>query len=160
MRRPEVAAAVTALVGTWEGQGNGDYPTIEPFRYREVTRIGEHPDHPALHYEQRTWKLTSDGEEVSHWETGLLRISSDGSATLHNAQGGRTETMRGTWFKDGQGWVVELVGTGYSGDERVVASHRSVRFDGADLSYEMRMETINNPELTLHLKARLAKVRS
>ncbi len=156
-RHPEVAAAVAALVGTWEGHGNGDYPTIEPFRYREVTRFRERPDHPALHYEQRTWKITADGEEVSHWETGLVRLSSQGTATLLNAQGGRTESLAGTWTRDERGWTIELAATGYSGDERVVASTRSLRFDGTNLGYEMWMETTANPELALHLKATLAK---
>lgn len=87
----------------------------------------------------------------------MLRISSDGTATLHNAQGGRTETMLGTWFNDGQGWVLELAAVSYSGDERVTASTRSIRFDTAELGYEMQMKTTAHPELALHLKARLAK---
>src|SRR5262249_53330874 len=46
-------AVLSPLLGIWAGQGAGDYPTIEPFRYSEeggFTHVGK----PFLSYSQRT----------------------------------------------------------------------------------------------------------
>lgn len=154
-RHPEVEAVVSELIGVWTGEGEGLYPTIDPFRYRETTEIVERGDHPALRFEQRTWKLTPHGEVASHWETGLLRISSDRSAKFHDAQPGRTETMSGTWEKDGGGWMISLASTGYAGDDRVVTSTRTLWLHPGELAYEMEMETTATRQRSLHLRATL-----
>ena len=156
-RDPEVAEVVNALTGTWLGKGEGGYPTIEPFRYRELLHFTERSDHPALHYEQRTWRITEGGEVVSHWETGLLRISSDGSLTLFNAQAGRTESMAGTWQQNAEGWTLELESEGYAGDQRVRASTRVLSVAAGELTYEMAMETTATRESSIHLRAELTR---
>lgn len=159
-RHPNVAAIVSELVGTWSGQGEGQYPTIDSFRYRETTQIVERDDHPALRVDQRTWRETPEGEVVSHWELGLLRISSDGSALLHDAQPGRSETMAGSWESDGDGWVISFRSTGFAGDDRVIASTRRFLIRPGELSYEMHMETTATRQMSLHLRASLHKSKS
>jgi len=156
-RKPEVESLISALVGHWAGEGEGEYPTIEPFRYRETLEIASRPDHPALHYEQRTWRQTPSGEEVSHWETGLLRLFSGGDVRIINAQGGRSEVMEGTWERKDDEWSILLEGGEFAGDERVLRSLRHLRFDGETLSYEMRMETTATNEMSLHLTADLKR---
>lgn len=158
-RDPKVDAIVRRLVGVWEGEGEGGYPTIESFRYREVTGIDGRPDHPDLLVDQRTWKLVEDVEVVSHWETGLLRIASDGNVRWHNAQPGRVETMSGTWSGNGEGWVLALESTGFAGDDRVVTATRTLRLRGDELGYEMWMETVATGELSVHLRGRLRRRR-
>lgn len=148
---------VDALVGRWTGEGEGQYPTIEPFGYRETVVFTERPDHPAVHYEQRTWRKTPDGDTVSHWETGLLRLSSNGDVRLLNAQGGRSEVMEGTWEREDDAWIILLEGIGYAGDERVVGSLRNLRFDGRTLGYSMHMETTATNQMSLHLEASLTR---
>ncbi len=149
-------ALIDTLVGTWVGRGDGGYPTIEPFEYREVLEFRAHPDHPALHYEQRTWRLDPAGEAVSHWETGLLRLSRDGSARLFNAQAGRAEYMEGTWAQEGGSWSISLLSSGYAGDERVISSSRALRVSRQSLEYQMHMATTATRETSLHLRATLA----
>lgn len=157
-RKPEVARIVDALVGRWQGRGKGGYPTIDAFTYREELQIAERPDHPALHYEQRTWRDAPDGQVVSHWETGLVRVSSDGSVRLHNAQGGRAESMSGSWEETETGWTIQLEGIGYTGDTRVIASTREIRLEDSSLSYRMSMETASTNRMHLHLEATLDRI--
>lgn len=159
-RHPEIAAIVDALVGTWEGEGTGGYPTIDVFEYREITTITARDDHPALHYEQRTWKASQFGDVASHWESGLLRVSSDGTATMNNAQGGRVETMSGTWERTDSGWVIDLRSSGYAGDDRVIESTRSIRIDADSMAYVHEMKTTATNEMSPHLKARLERSKS
>lgn len=156
-RHPEVAELVAELVGVWAGTGEGQYPTIDSFRYREMTAFTERPDHPALHFDQRTWKQTPNEEAVSHWETGLLRIFSDGTVRLHDAQPGRVEALAGTWARQGSGWEISLGSVGYAGDDRVVTTSRTFRLNPGELTYEMQMETTSTGELSLHLSARLRR---
>ncbi len=156
-RKPEISAMVSALVGQWTGGGEGQYPTIEPFAYRETLQFTERSDHPAVHYEQRTWRRTPDGETASHWETGLLRLSSNGDARLLNAQGGRSEVMEGTWERKDHAWIILLEGIGYAGDERVVRSRRNLSFYGTTLGYTMDMETTATNQMSLHLTASLTR---
>jgi len=156
-RSPAVEAIVAALVGQWSGTGRVSYPTIETFEYREDLVISERSDHPALHVEQRTWKQTDDGEVPSHWETGLLRIESDGNARFLNAQGGRTEVMEGEWQRTGDFWAITLTSTEYAGDSRVATSDRRYQVQSDRMAYHMSMATISVPELTAHLSASLTR---
>ena len=49
---------IAFLLGHWQGNGHGDYPTIEKFEFRQ--EIGfTHDGRPFLHYLSRTW-LTDD----------------------------------------------------------------------------------------------------
>ena len=88
---------------------------------------------------------------------GLFLISSDRSVNLRNAQGGRVETMTGSWQENESGWRIDLTSTGYAGDNRVIASTRTIHLSDASLSYEMFMETTATNAMGLHLKTDLAK---
>ncbi|MCG6566092.1 FABP family protein [Tessaracoccus sp. ZS01] len=63
---------LATLVGTWEGAGHGEYPSIRPYGYIEeitFTNIGK----PFLEYRQRTW---NSDNALMHVETGYLRLPS------------------------------------------------------------------------------------
>ena len=75
--------ALADLVGTWEGEGTGEYPTIAPFTYRETVVLSA-SGRPFLAYSQRTRR--SDSDEPLHAESGWLRGQVDGRAELVVAQ--------------------------------------------------------------------------
>lgn len=154
---PIVAPIVTALTGNWSGEGTVQYPTISTFRYRETTTVTARDDHPSLLVEQRTWKLTPEGEEPSHWETGLLRVRSDGTVMFNNSQGGRAESMTGTWQERSGEWVISLRSIGYAGDRRVLSSTREYSLSPERISYEMSLATTATHRMSLHLRAALTK---
>ena len=70
------------LSGTWVGEGAGDFPSIEAFRYRETLRFELDESYPLLHYEQRTWRDIDGEEGPSHWETGFLRFLGEGRVEM------------------------------------------------------------------------------
>jgi hypothetical protein len=147
---PEIAA-LAGLLGTWEGEGQGDYPTIEPFTYRERVTFG-HVGKPFLAYGQRTWS-SEDGAPL-HAETGYLRMPRAGRVELVLAHPtGIVEVEEGAF----DGSVVELStsSVGLTATAKAVRSVRR-RFVLADdeLTYDLWMAYGEIPE-THHLHATL-----
>jgi hypothetical protein len=72
------------LLGTWEGAGVGDYPTIEAFRFGQEIAFGYVPGKPYLTYTSATWRLSEDGEigPPLARETGFWRPQPDGGVEV------------------------------------------------------------------------------
>lgn len=81
------------LPGVWEGLGEGHYPTIEPFAYREQVTFIRLGDAPVLGYAQRTWRAGTD--EALHAECGYLRIDGDRVELVIAQPTGLTEVHHG-----------------------------------------------------------------
>ena len=96
---------VSGLLGTWRGEGHGEYPTIEPFDYAEevtFTDVGK----PFLHYVQKTW---SPAGAPMHTETGYLRIVDASQVEFVLAQPtGQTELAEGPLTVTADGFTCEL----------------------------------------------------
>lgn len=62
------------LLGTWHGNGRGDYPTIEAFTYEQDV-VFAHDTRPFLHYFSRAWITDEEGNRVrpGALETGFIR---------------------------------------------------------------------------------------
>ena len=145
-----MTADLDALVGTWRGQGGGEYPTITSFTYTEEINIGAVPGKPRFSYLSRT--RGADGEPL-HSESGFLRFAgSDNGVELVLAHGfGAVEVAEGTM----EGGRLDLVSTAFartSSAKVIEATTRLYELDGDTLSYDIAMAAVGLP-LTHHLKA-------
>jgi hypothetical protein len=72
------------LLGSWEGAGVGDYPTIEAFRFGQAVSFGYLPDKAFLSYTSRSWILDDEGNLVrpAASETGYWRPQPDGEVEV------------------------------------------------------------------------------
>jgi hypothetical protein len=149
-----LVAPLLGLVGTWRGEGQGGYPTIEPFAYGEEVRW-THNGKPFLAYTQRTWAL--DDERPLHAEAGYLRPQPDGTIELVMAMPtGHVEVAVGTW----DGRTIDLASTSITatpGAKDVAATRRIISFDGDVLRYVVDLAAVGRP-LQRHLDAVLHRV--
>ena len=53
------------------GNGNGKFPTINSFSYKEVLTFNIDGLNDLIHYEQKTWLV--DNDTPSHWESGFIK---------------------------------------------------------------------------------------
>ncbi|WP_134427606.1 peroxynitrite isomerase [Mycobacterium ulcerans] len=149
--------ALAPLLGTWAGQGAGEYPTIEPFEYLEEV-VFSHVGKPFLVYAQKT-RAVADGTPL-HAETGYLRVPKPGQVELVLAHpSGITEIEVGTYSASGGVIEMEMVATAIGMTptaKEVTALSRSFRMVGDELSYRLRMGAVGLP-LQHHLGARLRR---
>ena len=153
---PDIAV-LAPLLGTWAGQGAGEYPTIEPFGYVEEVTFG-HVGKPFLTYGQRT-KASDDGRPL-HAETGYIRMPSPGRVEWVLAHPtGITEIEEGTLSVNGTTVEMELTATtiGRTASAKdVTALSRSIRLNGDELTYTLRLGAVGQP-LQHHLAATLRR---
>jgi hypothetical protein len=150
--RPELAP-IAFLVGTWRGDGDGDYPTTDPFRYREVLRFEDVGD-SFLVFSQESWSLP--GDEPLHFERGILRGAGPGRVELTLAHPlGVAEVSEGTV----DGSSIELTSTSIARTSTalpVASLARRYRVQDDALSYEVDMALDDVPS-TRHVWATLRR---
>jgi hypothetical protein len=69
---------VAWLLGTWHGNGRGEYPGIDPFGFEQEIAIA-HDGRPFLHFFSKAWITDDEGERVrpGALETGFIRLGAD-----------------------------------------------------------------------------------
>jgi hypothetical protein len=147
-------APVAFLLGTWRGEGEGQYSTIKPFRYREELRFS-HNGKAFLIYTQRTEAIET-GQPL-HGEAGYLRLVGDGRVEFVIAQPiGFAEISLGR--VDGRRIDVESASVGRTPTAKPVTSiSRSLWLEGDSLRYELKMGMEGVP-LAQHLVASFRRV--
>jgi THAP4-like, heme-binding beta-barrel domain len=155
---PDVEA-LACLLGSWSGEGEGHYPTIEPFAYREEISFG-HNGKPFLAYRQATVRL--DTGLPAHAEMGYLRGVGDGRLELVLAHPtGVAEVAEGTVEVTDDGVVVRLRSTTVAGTttaKDVRSIERSLTVAGDVLRYDLAMGAVDQPHQP-HLHAELHRNR-
>ena len=154
-------AVLAPLLGTWTGEGTGEYPTIDSFGYRETITF-EHVGKPFLAYRQRTASIGDDPGRPLHAETGYWRVPSEGLAEIVLAHPtGITEVLEGfaapnspietdTLIVD----VRSIAIASTASAKEVVKTERTVEVTGDVLRYTVRMAAVGLP-LQHHLAATL-----
>ncbi|WTW96523.1 FABP family protein [Streptomycetaceae bacterium NBC_01309] len=146
------------LLGTWEGAGVGDYPTIEAFRYGQQVTFTQ-DGRPFLAYTSRTWLLDDDGNRVRPLatETGYWKSKLDGSVevTLAHPTGiveiwlGETDNGRIEIRTDVVARTVDA--------KEYTAGHRLYGLVKGELMYAYDMAAMGQP-LQAHVSAQLKRV--
>ena len=150
-------APVAWLLGTWRGNGHGDYPTIDAFQFGQEL-IFTHDGRPFFHYMARAWVVDEQGELVrqAQMESGFLRCPEPGRLELvlaHNT--GISEI----WYGAAEGGKIELrtAGVGFTETAKeVTAGSRMYGNVEGDLLYAIDLEMMGQ-ELQPHLWARLKR---
>lgn len=152
-------------VGTWRGDGHGDYPTIAAFDYVEEV-VFRPTGKPVLSYRQRT--RGADGRPL-HAESGWLRLVGGRSGPPNDriSEGrvvewviaqptGLVEAAAGS-LQEG---VLEVASTpsGTPSAVSVTDVRRRYHRRGDELSYDLWMATEPVPVRTHHLAATLRRV--
>ena len=148
---------VAWLLGSWHGNGHGDYPTIEPFSFGQEL-IFTHDGRPFFHYMSRAWIIDEQGEPVREaaMESGFLRCPEPGRLELvlaHNT--GLSEI----WYGAAEGGKIELhtAGVGFTETAKeVTAGSRMYGNVEGDLLYAYDMAAEGH-ELQPHMWGRLKR---
>jgi hypothetical protein len=137
---------LAALLGTWSGEGEGSYPTIEPFRYREEVTF-DHVGKPFLAYRQATVNLATG--LPAHAEVGYVRAVGDGALELVLAHPtGIAEVAEGTFEQAGETLILRLHSTRVTrtGTAKEVTSvERQIEVSAGVLRYDLAMSAVGQP---------------
>lgn len=150
-------APIAWLLGTWRGNGHGDYPTIEPFQFGQEV-IFTHDGRPFFHYMSRAWIVDAEGNKVrdAAIETGFFRPKADGNLEVvlsHNT--GFIEI----WYGHAEGAKVEIATDAVGRTEtakEVTAGHRLYGLVEGDLLWTYDMAAVGQ-KLQPHLWGRLVR---
>lgn len=161
---PEVDPGILSLLpllGTWRGEGQGDYPTTEGFRYGQEVRFW-HDGRPFLCMESRTWVIDDEGtflrsgpRETGYWRAGqgddieLVLVHETGVAEVYLGQA-RTTT---SWEL-----VTDVIARTASSQEEVSGVHRLYGIVEGELMYAIDMAAAGHT-LQPYMSARLARVQ-
>ena len=148
---------VAWLLGTWRGNGHGDYPTIEKFHFGQEL-IFTHDGRPFFHYMSRSWITDENGETIrdAAIETGFLRCRPEGKVEfLLTHHTGFVEIYYGT----AEGGKLDLTTDAVARTETAKEYTGGKRLYGnveSDLLYAFDMASMGQP-LQPHIWARLVR---
>jgi hypothetical protein len=154
-------AAISWLVGIWEGVGVGGYPGVEDFQFGQALVI-EHDERPILFHDSRTWLIDSATGEPGRplaAERGFWRLPDpQAEVELVLAHGsGVVEIWLGRVTGQSVELATDVVARTASATE-VTGGHRLYGLVDGDLLWSYDMAAEGQP-LQPHLSARLRRAR-
>jgi hypothetical protein len=71
-------APLAWLIGTWAGNGHGEYPDIDDFQFGQEI-LYQQDGRPFIHFMSRSWIIDAEGHHVREaaQETGFIRPQQD-----------------------------------------------------------------------------------
>jgi hypothetical protein len=154
---------VSWLLGTWHGNGKGEYPTIESYEF-EQEAVFAHDGRSFLHYFSRTWLTGEDGARVGpgELETGFLRLGGDreGDGYPLELVLAHPTGYAEVWYGNVEGSRLTLatdVVARTSTAEDYTAGQRMYGLVNGDLMYAYDMAAMDHP-MQSHAWGRLARV--
>lgn len=150
-------APIAWMLGTWRGNGHGDYPTIESFQFGQEL-IFTHDGRPFFHYMARSWIIDEDKQKVrdAAIETGFIRGVGEGRFEMlltHNT--GIAEIWHGEADNGKLEWTTDAVARTETAKEYTAGKRLYGNVEG-DLLYAFDMAAMGQP-LQPHLWARLKR---
>lgn len=150
-------APVAWLLGTWRGNGHGDYPGIEKFQFTQEL-VFAHDGRPFFHYFSRTWVIDDNGDKIRDGalETGFLRARPGRKLELLLAH---PTGFAEVWYGEAEDARFELVTDAVVRTESAKEVNGGKRLYGyveGDLLYAYDMAAMGHP-LQPHLWARLQR---
>ena len=145
------------LLGTWAGNGHGDYPTIEKFEFGQEL-IFTHDGRPFFQYLSRAWIVDEAGEKVrdAALETGFVRALPEGKIEVVLAhQTGFVEV----WYGEAENGRLEMATDAVARTETAkdyTAGHRMYGMVDGDLLWAFDMAAVGQ-KLQPHLWGRLVR---
>ncbi len=151
------------LLGTWHGNGHGDYPTIDKFEF-EQELIFTHDGRPFFHYMAQSWVIDPETKErvrPGEMETGFIRstLIEPGKAKIE-AVLAHNIGIADVWYGEAGDGKIELATLGVGRTEtakEVTAGHRLYGNVNGQLLYAFDMKAMGQ-ELQPHLWAQLDRV--
>ena len=145
------------ILGTWEGAGAGEYPTMPNFAFgakSEYKRVSEKTKAHFIHTSVESWKPNKKGEIGMHYENGFMKCSGTNElewGLAHNFAG--TEATVGTVNDDGTS--AKFKSTGFGNVSYLTGTKRELTVDAASgkLQDEFWMSTHDTP-MTHHLSVK------
>ena len=161
MNLHELVAPYDFLIGTWQGQGRGHYPTIEDFEYTETVTFSAVPGKPFLRYEQQT---ANPAGGPMHSEVGYFRPRESGHIEFVLAQPmGQTELLEGTATTHDDGSLTIVLGYSQIHNTTTAklveqtARHYVFSADRTAFRFEFDLAAVGE-QLQNHLQADLRKI--
>ncbi len=142
-------APLEFLVGSWTGNGEGAYPTIEPFAYQEMIAFG-HIGKPFLSYGQRT-RHANTGLPL-HSESGYLRSLGNGEVELVIAQPSGIVEVHSGRVEEARVDLASVIVATTPSAKSVEAVRRVIELVDGELHTRLWMAAVGQP-LQLHLSA-------
>jgi len=150
------------LNGHWIGSGEGMYPTLDSFYYRDEITFNVSENEPVIHFEQKTW--IADERNIKHWETGFFSIIGNDQLKIYSCHNnGRVEILKGKIdhpnenngllsisFKSESVYNEENLKV-MSGSERLYTIGKSI------LEYKVLMTTNEVKDMKIHLISKLRR---
>lgn len=158
----ETIKPLLILEGHWEGIGQGTYPTLKPFSYKEETSFEVVKGEPYIQMTQKAWILNKNSKEFIHWETGIISAIGLNKLKFYTCHmNGRIEVLIGDYVERSKANRIEFKSESIKNEvglKNAIRSHRIFIFDKDLFEYRLGISTYDMQSQKDHLKAKLTKV--